>query len=204
MKKIVLLVGGLVLLTACQDTKSNNDSTRDSLLEKYQAKESSMDTERKTINLKEYKFFIPRIYDDALVKDSKKMEEFLFNQKEIEVQDLPISTIMYGGTYDKQNEMFITLMYLVNNTDREIENISFEYHLDLTTIDGEDEGDYPYNYKKINDEIISPKTIVPIFLGSKNIKLSPQKDSYFGEDLSKIEVNNIIIDYKDGLEESNK
>lgn len=127
-----------------------------------------------------------------LLKIQKKMEEFLFNQKEIEVQDLPISTIMYGGTYDKQNEMFITLMYLVNNTDREIENISFEYHLDLTTIDGEDEGDYPYNYKKINDEIISPKTIVPIFLGSKNIKLSPQKDSYFGEDLSKIEVNNII------------
>jgi len=204
MKKRILLFGGLLMLTACQNNKGTTDSTWDSVAAKYQTNESPMDTKRKTIDLQEYKFFIPSNYDNDAIEDAKNMEKNLFIQKEIDVQDLPLSTILFGGKYDKNNNIFITLMYLVNNTEKEIKDISFVYNIDLTAIQGNNEGEFQYNYSRVNSETIPPKSIIPIFLGTKDVSLKSEKDFYEGEDLSKIEVNNIIISYKDEIEESNK
>lgn len=202
MRKIVFLLCGLITLTACQNNKSSTDETWESFKEKYRTEESNVKTEMKTIELKDYNFLVPNVYDEDLVKDSQRMEKFLFDQKEIKIHYSPISTIMYGGTYDKENKMFITLMYLVNNSDKEIENVQFEYHLDLTTIGGTDEGSYPYSYKEISEEVIPPKTIVPIFLGAKDVKFSPEKETYFGDELRNVNVNNMVIYYKDGSQET--
>lgn len=203
MKKVILLIGGLIILSACQNNKDTTDATWDSVAAKYQTKESSMDTERKTIDLQEYKFFIPSNYDNDAIEDAKNMEKNLFVQKAIDVQDLPLSTILFGGTYDKNNNVFITLMYLVNNTEKEIEDISFVYNIDLTTIQGNNEGEFQYNYSRVNSEPIPPKSIVPIFLGTKDVSLKSEKDFYEGEELRKMDIKNIVIHYTDGTKDSN-
>lgn len=203
MKKVILLIGGLIILTACQNNKDTTDATWDSVAAKYQTKESSMDTERKTIDLQEYKFFIPSNYDNDAVEDAKNMEKNLFIQKKIDVQDLPLSTILFGGKYDKDNNVFITLMYLVNNTEKEIKDISFVYNIDLTAIQGNNEGQFQYNYSRVNSEAIPPKSIVPIFLGVQDVSLKSDKDFYEGEELSKMDIKNIVIHYTDGTKDSN-
>jgi hypothetical protein len=148
MKKVILLLSGLFILTACQNDKDTTDTTWDSFVEKYQKKEDNMTENIKKINLEEYSFLIPKVYDASLVKDSKNMEKYLFDKKELDIHDSPVSTVLYGGIYNSDKNIFITLMYLVNNTDREIEDISFNYDLDLTTIGGENEGNFPTAIKR--------------------------------------------------------
>ncbi|WP_348921327.1 lipoprotein [Enterococcus rotai] len=204
MKKIILLLSGLIILTACQDNKSSTDATWDSLVKKYQDPvKNAGEEERKTVHLKEYNFFIPTIYDTEYVEDSKNIEKNLFNNKEIEVYDLPVSPILFGGKYDKNSKMLILSMYLVNNTEQEIKDVSFTYGVDLTALKGKTKGEFDYRYSRVNHEIIPPKSIVPIFLGIQDVDLGTKKDFYRAEDLKTIDAKDIIVYYNDNIEESN-
>lgn len=204
MKKIILLLSGLIILTACQDNKSSTDATWDSLVKKYQDPvKNAGEAERKTVHLKEYNFFIPTIYDTEYVEDSKNIEKNLFNNKEIEVYDLPVSPILFGGKYDKNSKMLILSMYLVNNTEQEIKDVSFTYGVDLTALKGKTKGEFDYRYSRVNHEIIPPKSIVPIFLGIQDVDLGTKKDFYRAEDLKTIDAKDIIVYYNDNIEESN-
>lgn len=161
------------------------------------------EAERKSVHLKEYSFFIPTIYDDEFVEDSKKIETNLFSNKDIEVFDLPVSPILFGGKYDKNSKMLLLSMYLVNNTEQEIKDVSFTYGIDLTALKGKIKGEFDYKYSRINHEIIPPKSIVPIFLGIQDVDLGTKKDFYRAEDLKTIDAKDIIVYYNDRIEESN-
>lgn len=204
MKKIILLLSGLIILTACQNNKNSTDATWESVAKKYQKPvKNAAEAERKTVHLKEYNFFIPTIYDDEFVEDSKKIEKKLFSNNDIEVYDLPVSPILFGGKYDKNSKLFILSMYLVNNTEQEIKDVSFTYGVDLTALKGKIKGEFDYRYSRVNHEIIPPKSIVPIFLGIQDVDLGTKKDLYSAEDLKTIDAKDIIVYYNDRIEESN-
>jgi hypothetical protein len=201
MKKLLLIVGSLIILTACQNTKNSTDETWESFEEKYRTEGSTLNMEQKLISLKEYNFMIPNVYGEELIKDSKNMAKNLYSSEQIEIQNDPVSTMLFGGTYDKKNQVFIAMLYLFNNTDKDITDITFKYNIDLTDIKGKNEGSFQYIYSRINEEPLPAKTICPIFLGIKDVKLRSKEDFYKAKELS-IEINNILVYYVDDFTDS--
>ena len=143
--------------------------------------------EKISMNVSDYKFEIPDVYKktENLTTTSEEMEKILNTLEKVSLTDEPVSFLIYGGDYNARDRVFVLAFYIFNNTEKEIENISFNYQLNLESIGGKNEGEYKtvLNTNSENDFTFKPKTVTPIFIETRDITLPESNGFYDGKKL---------------------